>query len=64
MDNLNKRSIVRILSGKYKGYVGAFLHYTENHHLSSKRRCAIRINTGYSPRTLLINQKNLEVTRA
>lgn len=53
---------VKILRGKYKGFDGYMLCYTEPHHLSGgKRRAQIRVFGFGNHRTLLMHDDGYEV---
>lgn len=51
---------VVVNTGKYKGYVGLFICWTEPHKLSSEKRAQIRLQTGLGWVTLLINESNFK----
>lgn len=50
----------KLLTGKYKGKVGYFMHYTKPFYLNNHTLIAVRVQTGMGWKTLLFNPDNLE----
>lgn len=50
---------VKILTGRYTGYTGYVVCYTDRHKLSSYDRLQVSVQTGMGWKTLLMNENNI-----
>jgi hypothetical protein len=60
MSKFRAQDYVYLLTGKYQGFEGIVVCYTEPHPQSSHKRLQIKVQTGLGWKTLLVNEDNME----